>query len=125
VTLTILPLAEIPHLIPELARLHFAQWGHLRPDESLEQRTARLRGSCGRDQVPNVLVAVEEGALRGSAMLLAHDMDTRPELTPWLGGVYVLEPWRRRGIGTQLVAAIEAEAARGGADRWPRYVQWA
>ena len=41
-------------------------------------------------------------------------MDTRPELTPWLAGVYV-EPFARgRGIGTCLVTRIEAEAHRLG-----------
>ncbi len=34
------------------------------------------------------------------------------DLTPWLAAVYVLPEFRRRGIGGQLVRAIEAAAIR-------------
>jgi GNAT superfamily N-acetyltransferase len=36
-------------------------------------------------------------------MLLPGDMDTHPELSPWLGGVFVLPEYRRRGIGSALI----------------------
>jgi len=110
-------LQDYPSLIPELGSLHFAQWGHLRPDETLECRTRRLEAACGRGGVPSVVVALEDGALRGSAMLLAHDMDARQDLTPWLAGVYVVAEHRRRGYGSALVTRIESEAAALGIER--------
>jgi len=110
-------LADHPDLVGELVRLHFEQWGHLRPDESLEQRTGRLEACLGRGGVPSVLVALEDGALCGSAMLVANDMATRPELTPWLAGVYVVEDHRGRGIGSALVRRVESEAAKRGVAR--------
>ena len=110
-------LADHPSLVPALAQLHFEQWGHLRPDEPLESRTHRLEASCGRGGVPSVVVALEKGALAGSAMLITSDMDTRPDLTPWLAGVYVLAGHRGRGIGAALVTRVEAEAAALGVAR--------
>ena len=110
-------LADHPLLIPELVRLHFEQWGHLRPDETLEHRTRRLEACCGRGGVPTVFVAIEGGALCGSAMLVAHDMDTRPDLTPWLAGVYVVDAYRGRGYGSALVRRVETEAAELGVER--------
>ena len=110
-------LHDHPLLVCELARLHFAQWGHLRPDESIEDRTQRLEASCGRGGVPTVVVALEDGAILGSAMLVAQDMDTRPDLTPWLAGVYVVAGKRRSGVGSALVRRIEAEAAALGVER--------
>lgn len=110
-------LGDRPSLIRELARLHFEQWGHLRPDESLEERLQRLQASCGRGGVPSVVVALEDGAVLGSAMLLDHDMDARPDLTPWLAGVYVVAGKRRSGVGSALVRRIEAEAAAIGIER--------
>jgi len=98
-------------LVPELARLHFSEWGHLRPEETLEDRMRRLRGCCGRGGIPTVLVALAGSALCGSAMLIAHDMDTRPDLTPWLAGVYVLPAYRQRGYGSALVDRVVCEAA--------------
>lgn len=110
-------LADHPSLIPELARLNFEQWGHFRPSETLEDRTRRLEASCGRGGVPSVVVALEDGALCGAAMLVAHDMDTRPELTPWLAGVYVVASCRGRGYGSALVRRIESEASAIGVRR--------
>ena len=82
-------LADYPAHISELARLHFEEWSYLYPGESLEDRTARLRSSCGRNAIPSVVVALRDAELLGSAMLVAHDMDSRPQLTPWLAGVFV------------------------------------
>lgn len=96
--------------IPELARLHCAEWGYLKPGESLAGRTARLRACGGRDTIPCAVIALERAELLGSALLVAHDMKSRPHLAPWLAGVYVKPKHRRRGIAGQLVARIEAEA---------------
>jgi predicted N-acetyltransferase YhbS len=103
-------LVDCPTHISELARLHFEEWSYLYPGESLEDRTARLRSSCGRNAIPSVVVALGDAELLGSAMLLAHDMDSRPQLTPWLAGVFVKPQCRGKGIGSELVGRIEAEA---------------
>lgn len=114
-------LADHPSLIPQIARLHFEQWGYLRPGETLDHRTRRLEACCGRGGVPSVVVALGGGELRGTAMLIAHDMDTRPELTPWLAGVYVVAAYRERGCGSALVRRIESEAWSLGVERLHLY----
>ena len=48
--------------------------------------------------------------LLGSAMLVAHDMDTRPQWSPWLAGVVVAPERRRLGIGAALVERVITEA---------------
>ena len=111
-------LADHPHHIPRLAALHHEQWAYLRPDTTLEERTRRLTAACGRGNVPTVIVALDENrALLGSAMLIASDMATRPDLTPWLAGVYVVASQRGRGVGSALVSHIESEAASLGVSR--------
>lgn len=104
-------LADHQELVPELARLHFSQWGHMHPGETLEGRTRRLREACGREAIPVVLVALEGVALCGSAMLVEHDMDTRADLEPWLAGVYVVPEYRHRGVGSALVRRVVSDAA--------------
>ncbi|WP_333873998.1 GNAT family N-acetyltransferase [Methylobacter sp.] len=42
--------------------------------------------------------------------LKVHDMDTRLDLAPWLAGLYVVTPSRRKGVGTALVSAIEKKS---------------
>ena len=98
-------------LLPELARLHFEEWGYLAPQETLEERTARLTSLCGRSEIPTAFVAVAGQELVGSAFLVTHDMVTRTDLSPWLAGVYVKPSYRRMGIASRLIARVEAEAA--------------
>jgi GNAT superfamily N-acetyltransferase len=103
-------LADRPEFIPTLAEWQHQEWGALRPGEVVEGRAARLRGWCGRGQIPLTVVAVSEGELLGSASLIEHDMDDRLELTPWLAGVFVAPGHRRQGIGAALVGRIINEA---------------
>lgn len=103
-------LIDYPALLPQLARLHFDEWSHFRPDETLEGRTLRLRDYCGRASVPTVVVALEGATLCGSAMLVSHELEDRPDLKPWLDGVYVVPAHRGRGLGSALVECIVAEA---------------
>ena len=73
-------------------------------------RAAKISGWSGRGQVPSVMVACEDDTLLGSAMLVAHDMDTRPQWSPWLAGVVVAPERRRGGIGAALVERVITEA---------------
>jgi N-acetylglutamate synthase-like GNAT family acetyltransferase len=104
-------LAEHPEALPKLAEWQHREWGHLRPDDSLEKRMARIEKYANRDQIPLTVVALEGGEVLGSASLIDFDMDTRMELSPWLASVFVGEPYRRKGIGAELVRRIMAEAA--------------
>src|SRR5947207_13170445 len=96
-------LADHPEFIPTLAQWHHREWAYLRPGDSLEARTARLRGSCGHRQIPTVIVSFTGGTLLGSAMLGAFDMATRMELSPWLAGVFVAPDHRPHGISAAPV----------------------
>ena len=109
--MTIEYLADHPEFLPILAEWQHAEWGHLRPGDTLEARTNRLRSEGERGRIPLTVVAHENGIVLGSASLIPHDMDTRLELSPWLAGVFVGTDHRRKGIGAQLVRRIMAEAA--------------
>ena len=104
-------LCDHPELIEELAELNFKEWGEFRPGDTLEARTERMRAACGKGAIPSVVVAIEDGRLLGGALLIDSDMKTRPDLTPWLAGVYVKAEERGRGIASQLVNRIVEEAA--------------
>ncbi|POA43762.1 N-acetyltransferase [Pseudomonas sp. MPR-ANC1] len=104
-------LCDHPELIEELAELNFKEWGEFRTGDTLEARTERMRAACGKGAIPSVVVAIEDGKLLGGALLIDSDMKTRPDLTPWLAGVYVKAEERGRGIASQLVNRIVEEAA--------------
>lgn len=91
-------LCDHPHLIEELAELNFKEWGEFRDGDTLEARTERMRAACGKGAVPSVVVAIEDGRLLGGALLIDSDMKIRPQLTPWLAGVYEGRRTRARGL---------------------------
>lgn len=103
-------LCDRPEFVEELAELNFKEWGEFRPGDTLEARTERMRKACGKGAIPSVVVAIEDGRLLGGALLIDSDMKTRPELTPWLAGVYVKAEERGRGVASQLVNRIVEEA---------------
>ena len=117
VPLEIAYLADCPEDVDAIASWLHAEWGWFTPGSTLDDRRAKLAGHLNRDALPLALVAREAGRPVGTAALRVHDMDTRPNLTPWLASVYVHPSRRGRGLGTRLVARIEAEAVRLRCDR--------
>jgi GNAT superfamily N-acetyltransferase len=62
--------------------------------------------------IPRTLVLLVEDEPVGTASLAAHDLDERPDLTPWLTGVFVAPHARGQGYAAELIAAVEQEAVR-------------
>jgi predicted N-acetyltransferase YhbS len=103
-------LADCPEHVPTLAEWLHAEWGHLVSWGSVQGFTEKMHTHMNRDALPLALVAVEGGELLGTASLRPLEMPSRPELTPWLGGMYVRDDLRGRGIGVALVRAAEDRA---------------
>lgn len=89
-------------------------WGHLNPTLGFAGRCEEVRGECGQGGVPSVFVALIGNQPVGTASLTVDDMDTRPELAPWLASVFVLPEWRGRGIASRLARRVEEEAREAG-----------
>src|SRR5438270_5127589 len=103
-------LIEHPEYIPQLAEWIFEQWDSILGEKTPEARIKKLKAHLNRDKLPIAWVAHANGQLLGTAALRVHDLEGREDLTPWLGGVFVGSPFRRRGIGAALCAAVEAGA---------------
>src|SRR4051794_31833752 len=102
-------LSDHPSFIPILAQWHFNQWAYLNPANDVNRRIADMRAH-GKMQIGTTFVAIENEKPIGSASLILDDMDTRPELNPWLASVYVDTAYRNKGIGSLLVARVVEEA---------------
>jgi GNAT superfamily N-acetyltransferase len=110
-------IADHPDLVDTIARWHWDAWGHLDPRGSLDAWAGSLRQRTNRDRIPTLYVALRGAELLGVAGLTEHDLPTRPELSPWLSGVYVKPEARGRGIASALVRHAARQAARMGAPR--------
>jgi predicted N-acetyltransferase YhbS len=104
-------LADHPALTPLVGGWHWDEWGAEDPGGSDESWTQALQAQAGRGDVPSVWLAFLDGAAVGSVTLIESDMDTREDLSPWLGGLYVIPACRRRGVGRRLVRTCESAAA--------------
>jgi GNAT superfamily N-acetyltransferase len=113
-------LANCPELVDELARLSWKEWQEVyqQRKQTLEHSVKNYRERMNTDRLPLTLVAVRAGLavncreLVGMISLKFHDMDTRPDLDPWLGGLLVLPEWRNCGVGTMLMHRATEEARR-------------
>jgi N-acetylglutamate synthase-like GNAT family acetyltransferase len=99
--------------IPILARWHHQEWSYLNPDGSIEKRIERMQSFSNDALIPSTFIAVENDLL-GSAAIVAHDMDTKQELSPWLASVFVSPENRSRGIGSELVIQVMNQARNAG-----------
>lgn len=107
----IAPLTEFANWIPDIARWLHAEWRNLYPGGyTPADVAAALRGRLQTHQIPLAMVAVVGENVVGIASLKVNDMDTHPQLTPWLAGLYVVPTHRGLGIGTLLVQTMLAKA---------------
>jgi GNAT superfamily N-acetyltransferase len=105
-------LADCPHLLPVIAQWHFGEWGHLYPGGTVDGWLDHLRTRMNADRIPMTVVALDPRRDPiGTAALTDHDMETHRELTPWLGGVYVVPTARRRGVASALIRHLMARVA--------------
>lgn len=111
--MTIVTLAAQPGLLPTVAGWLWQEfWRHdgytLAETQATYAVCTALRGA------PQTFVLLDGSQPVGTATLARHDLDERPDLTPWLAGVYVVPEARGRGHARRLVAAVE-DACRAAA----------
>ena len=112
--LTIDYLANRPEFVDKLARLSWAEWQHIyqQRGQTFEDALKNYRERTNTDWLPLALVAVHGEQLVGTVSLKFRDLDTRPDLDPWLGALFVIPEWRRRGVASLLMRRAVEEAKR-------------
>lgn len=107
---SIVSTSDRPDLVPVTARWRweafFRDAG--KPFDPVLEAAERTAASAA--PVPRTLVLLVDDEPVGTASLTAHDLDERPDLTPWLAGVFVAPHARGRGHAARLIAAVEREA---------------
>jgi GNAT superfamily N-acetyltransferase len=109
----IIDLRHAPQHLQTLAQWHHLQWADLNPGSTLAGRIEKMAVYLGDTFIPTTYMAMDPGLL-GSAAIVAHDLDTRPDLTPWLASVYVAPEHRKKGVATKLVKHVMDKAEQAG-----------
>ncbi len=107
-------LSDHQEVVPILAAWIYDEWSFLYPEMTVQGVSGFLRERMNKDQLPLTLVAFEAGEPVGTVSLKMFDMETRKDLIHWLTSLYVVEPWRRKKIGSRLVALAEKKAVELG-----------
>ena len=100
-----------PDLVEVTVRWRWNEW--LRDREPFEDALERAKQATAMGlKIPQSFVLLIDDEPVGTASITAHDLEERPDLTPWLAGVFVVPEARGRGYAAKLVAAVEEEARR-------------
>lgn len=99
-----------PEVLPLVAQRVFEQWFSTTPGYSADAMLARMRGGRERE-LPIGLVAFFDGEPAGTVSLLERDLKEPTTLRPWLAGLLVFPEFRKAGVGSKLVRAVEQNAA--------------
>ena len=117
---TIHLLADNERLIVAIGEMRWREWG--RPPEPVDLAwwIAATADEAGRDHLPVTWVAIDEHEQALGAVALGEfELAERRDRSPWVMGTIVRPDRRGIGIGTLLIARLEAWAAtRGYARAW-------
>ena len=114
------PLGLHPLLVPITVDWHIAEFD---PQGEIAFWTRAREAEAQLGGIPCAWVAFLGEAPVGTVSLIEHNMDTRPDLRPWLAALFVLPEHRKRGIGTLLVRRCEEEAKSLGERRLVLYTE--
>jgi len=106
--------SAVPELVRTVAGWLYAEWGCKVPGRSIDTAESSLRQDPGADGLPSSIIAVLADEPVGVARLVATDLESRPDLSPWLASVYVHADKRNRDIGSILCSGIVEIARRNG-----------
>ncbi len=112
---TIHYLGHHPGCADRLGEWSWAEWRQIydQRGQNREHALKNYRERVNIDKIPIALIALNsQEDLIGTVSLKSDDLELRPELTTWLGGLYVLPKWRRRGVGSLLMQRAIEEARR-------------
>lgn len=110
-------LADHLAAIPTLVQWFREQWPDYFAKRSDEEIANDFKTEANFGGLPVRLVAFAEGELAGTITLRELAFDELSEYSPGLGGLFVLERHRRKGIGSELVKAGTKLAQRQGYQR--------
>ena len=88
-------------------------WWGKRNNNSMEQVRCYFEHSLCKNRVPQTFVALEDNEPIGMYQFtMSDDLDTRPDIYPWLVNVYVDERYRGRGVCRELMNTVRENARK-------------
>ena len=86
-------------------------WLGIKNNESIEEIKCTFEHSLCKNKLPQTFVALIDGEPAGMYQLsMSDDLNSRPDLYPWLINVYVDEKFRGRNVARELMNTVKENA---------------
>ena len=110
-------LSDHPEVLPILKEWFETEWASYYGPGGRGDAEEDLVAYANRAKLPVGVVAFLENEVAGIAALKSESIKTHSHLSPWAAATMVHRDRRGRGIGTELIRAVEEEAKRRGYSR--------
>lgn len=111
--LSVTTLGRRPDLLPIIADWLWREFWQ--QDGALLAETRAIYAECTAETgAPQTFILLSDETPIGTATLARHDLDERPDLTPWLAGVFIAPASRGHGRVKHLLHAFD-DACRAAA----------
>ncbi len=101
-------------IFTKICEWNYNWWG-IRNHKSFEEVKCNLEYSLNTERLPQTYVALLENKPVGMYQIsMCEDLESRPDLYPWLINVYVDEAYRGKGIGKMLLNTVYDNAKKLG-----------
>jgi len=107
-------LANNQQFLEEIASYWCKEWSNTWDEKAIAKKVEKLKKKAQIGKLPFLFVAKKEEKLVGTGGLFIDDLDGREELSPWLGGVYIVEKYRNQGVASTMIQKLINEAKRLG-----------
>lgn len=101
----IVNLKDYPQFIETVATWVFNEFTNPNSDKDLDFIIKHFK-DMNYETIPLSFIALEDEECAGVISIFENDLSTRPELTPWLAGLYVDETFRGHGIAKMLIGEV-------------------
>ena len=89
----------------------YYNWLGIKNNESIEEIKCTFEHSLCNNKLPQTFVALIDGEPAGMYQLsMSDDLNSRPDLYPWLINVYVDEKFRGRNVARELMNTVKENA---------------
>ena len=101
-------LADKPNATDTIANWYHTEWGHLSSDRTLQTLQSSLSDYLNRDTLPLILMLCRDYEPLAAVQLRYQENPKYPKESHWLGGVFVKQNERGKGLGNKIIQlAIE------------------
>lgn len=108
----ILEIRQRMDLFDQAVKAFWEPWGN---EQNYPFYEDCIRHSClTTEELPRFYIALQEDMIIGTCALLRNDLNSRQDLCPWLGCLYVDPEHRGNRLGALLLNHAVREAARKG-----------